>query len=55
MCPYSRGCGPRRGGAGERMTREERADLERVNQASKEAGYNPFAKFFKKDEDGGEA
>ena len=41
--------GPRRGGS-DRLTREEREDLERVNRASQEAGYNPFAKFFKKDE-----
>ena len=36
------------------MTREERADLDRVNKASKSAAYNPFAKFFSKDEDGQE-
>ncbi len=39
----------RRDGGGEHMTRKERADLERVNKASKEAGYNPFAKFFDKE------
>ena len=30
------------------MTREERADLERINaSANKAASYNPFATFFK--------
>lgn len=36
------------------MSREERADLDRLNAASsKETSYNPFAKFFK-DKDGEE-